>query len=174
MAASEVAVTDGDKASGRPPTARSRRRPAALLLLIVVLGAGTSALVSARFERRAPRSGVAPQAIDVIMTEYAFSFTPPAHGGRTVVRVRNNGKETHKLDLVPLPDDFPPIDVQVKSSSPRGATPFVELPVARPGDRQTIAVDLVAGQRYAMVCILPSPSRQSHARLGQNAEFRPR
>lgn len=106
------------------------------------------------------------------MTEYAFSYRPPAHSGRTVFRVRNAGREAHKLDLVLLPADFPALSVQLKGNSPRAATPFVELPVSRPGQVQEIAVDILAGQRYGLVCIVPNAEKVPHARLGQNAEFR--
>jgi hypothetical protein len=43
------------------------------------------------------------------------------------------------------------------------------------GELQTVALDLVEGQRYALLCFLPSPDgNQTQAVLGMNAEFRPR
>lgn len=152
------------------------RRRHVLPVALGVLAAMAMVAVLAAGQRgdSAAAADLVPHVVDVAMTEYQFALEPPpTESGRTVLQVRNAGQELHKFDLVLLPDDMPPLDVHLKGQQRRLVTPYLELPPARPGQVQTVAVDLVAGQRYGVVCVLETPEGDAHLRLGMNAEFKP-
>lgn len=107
------------------------------------------------------------------MEEYRFDYDAgdiPA--GRVVIRARNAGNEAHNMVMIPLAEDLPPIDVQLRGSERRLVEPFAGFYDRPPGDTGTFAVDLVAGQRYAMICTLPAPDDEPHWMKGMSSEFR--
>jgi hypothetical protein len=114
----------------------------------------------------------APQELVVTMREYRFDYSPPQGAGRVVFRAHNAGQEEHDLALIPLAEDIPPIDEQLRGQVRRVITPFARIPPRPPGGRGAFAVDLVPGQRYALVCFVAGPDGQAHALKGMNAEFR--
>lgn len=113
-----------------------------------------------------------PATFEVALHDYRFELTGTVPAGRVVFRVRNVGRVAHNLVLLALAESIPPIDEQLRGDSRELVTPFAG---ARPRDPQTegsFAVELVEGQRYAMICTLLDPERRSHALKGMNAEFR--
>lgn len=114
-----------------------------------------------------------PQVVDVAMTENYYEYLPPAHGGRVVFRARNAGSEEHRIAIYPLPEDMPPIDVQLRGSDRRTVERLAAPLPLRPGETQSFAVDLEPSQRYALLCLLKKPDQQkTYAELGMNSEFR--
>ncbi|HSH60674.1 MAG TPA: hypothetical protein VK988_13745 [Acidimicrobiales bacterium] len=114
-----------------------------------------------------------PAVIDVIMREHRFDYNPTVPAGRVVFRVRNDGRVAHRLTMVPLADDLPPIDAQLRGLERRPATPYAGVPNQAPGASASFAVDLVPGRRYAIVCFAKEPQDDvSHALMGMNSEFR--
>lgn len=93
-------------------------------------------------------------------------------GGRVVFRIVNAGRSTHRLALFPLPDDFPPIDEQLRGAERRPITPFAGVPDHLPGESATFAVDLQPGHRYAMVDFSQDLDGVSQALKGMSSEFR--
>lgn len=106
------------------------------------------------------------------MREYRFEYPPAVPSGRVVFRLVNAGRREHQPDLLPLGDDFPPIDEQVRGEQRRVVTPFAGVPPRGPGETGTFAVDLAPGQRYAFVCFAEDPDGRSHALEGMTSEFR--
>jgi hypothetical protein len=106
------------------------------------------------------------------MQEYRFAYDAVIAPGRVVFDVRNDGRLQHRLALLPLPDDLPPIDVQVHGSQHRVVSPYAGVPDRRPGQRGVFAADLVAGRRYGLVCFLVDADGATHAFKGMTAEFR--
>ncbi len=161
---------DGDPEDGR----RRRRRLAAggVLAVVAVAGlvVGTRPSTSARAHAPLPRG---PQTVAVSMSEYRFAFDPVVAPGRVVFEVRNAGREDHKIGVYPLPEDMPPIDAQLHGSENRIVTAVAKPPTRRSGQTQTFALDLVAGQRYALLCFLNTADDELHALKGMNGEFRP-
>lgn len=116
---------------------------------------------------------VPPPVVAVEMTEYRFDYEGPIPSGRVVFRVHNAGRVEHRLSILPLGEDFPPIDEQLRGTKRRAVSPYAGVPNRRPGERGTFAVDLVAGRRYAMIClVVDTPDGQSHALKGMTSEFR--
>lgn len=113
-----------------------------------------------------------PHVVEVQMTEYSFRYPPAVPAGRVLFRVRNAGREAHSLSLLPLTDDVPPIDQQLRGSRRLGIVPFAGVGTRRPGDRTTFAADLAPGLRYAIVCFLVGDDGQPHALRGMASEFR--
>lgn len=107
----------------------------------------------------------------IVMTEYRFRYVAPSATGRVVVRVSNNGTTQHSLSLISLPDDFPPIDEQLRSDTRRGAPTIARLPSKAPGQGGAFAIDLTPG-RYAFVCFVLDPDGVTHAMKGMSSEFR--
>lgn len=111
-----------------------------------------------------------PQRVEVVLDEYRFDFAPDISAGRVVFEVRNSGDLVHELQFFELPDDFPPIDEQIRGSERRVLAATGGVPSRQPGGSGSFAVDLVAGQRYALVCLLQDEDG-SHGAKGMNAEF---
>lgn len=91
--------------------------------------------------------------------------------GRTVFRVRNPSNLVHRLSLVVLPEDLPPIKEQLQSPNRRAITTLALLPSRRPGSRDAFAVDLAPG-RYALLCFEKDATGNPHALMGMAIEFR--
>lgn len=141
--------------------------------MVVALGALAAVLLTGGKDRPAVAGDLRPQVVDVATTEYRFEYQPPARGGRTIFRVHNTGTESHGFEILVLPEDFPPIDEQIRGTVRRNAESLVDLGGARPGETDTVAVDLLPGQRYALLCLVrKADTRQTHAFLGHNSEFR--
>lgn len=108
------------------------------------------------------------------MREYGFQYDARSMPrGRVIFRVRNLGHRRHELIFVSLPEDFPPIDVQLRSKTRRALGTVARLHPLRPGTDDAVAVDLAPG-RYAMLSFLRDPRGVPEARKGMNSEFRVR
>jgi hypothetical protein len=111
--------------------------------------------------------------INIRMTEYHFAVRFSAPTGRAVFRVFNAGRLNHNLTLEKLPSDFPPINVQLHSSTRRGAPAVAIMPTLRPGQSNIFAADLTPG-RYAILSSVKGRDGVVDALEGMNAEIRVR
>lgn len=146
------------------------RAPAAAGLTIALLATSCADGESSKAPRPPP-----PHVVDVTMEEYRFEYDKDVPAGRVVFNVLNAGQVSHRLSLLPLAEDLPPIDVQLRGSERRIIEPFAGVNAVPPGQRSAFAVDLVSGVRYAMVCFLVDESdNESHALKGMTSEFRTR
>lgn len=115
-----------------------------------------------------------PPTVQVRMVEYRLIYRSSAiPAGRVVFRVVNDGRVMHELTLLRLPRDLPPINKQLHGHKRRILPPFAGVPDLQPGQADTFAVDLTAGQRYALICFDIAPDGQSDALNGMASEFRP-
>lgn len=80
------------------------------------------------------------------------------------------GDDDHRLALIPLPDDFPPIHEQVRSREHRFVQELAAIPDTPPGAEAAFAVDLERG-RYGVACFSVDGS-ETHAEKGMVTEFR--
>ena len=112
------------------------------------------------------------------MREYAFDFDPSAlHRGRVIFKMVNDGRLVHRMILVPWPEGYPPIDVQLTGQDRRivqQAVAIRNLEPAGPGQQhgmtESFAFDLAPG-RYAFLCLYADPDGVSHANKGMVREF---
>lgn len=92
--------------------------------------------------------------------------------GRVVFRVHNAGTTRHRVTLMPLPDDLPPLAEQLHGDDRHSVSPLAATNTHAPGEGTAFAVDLDADQRYGLVCYEHDEDGTLHALKGMNAEFR--
>jgi len=114
-----------------------------------------------------------PATMAVTMVDYRFRHQRSLPAGRVVFRVYNAGHLDHDLNLVRLPEDLPPLDVQLHAPDRRVLPTVAGLSERRPGGRGAFAVDLAAG-RYGLVCFVEDADGVVHAQKGMDSEFRVR
>jgi hypothetical protein len=166
---------DEDRVSAEKTTRiHAGPRPGRLVRVPLIAAVGVMGLVTVMVistDRGTALPG--PQVVDVALAENYYEYLPPAHGGRVVFRARNAGSEEHRIAIYPLPEDMPPIDVQLGGSDRRTVERLAAPLPLRPGEAQSFAVDLEPSQRYALLCLLKDPDQQkTYAELGMNSEFR--
>lgn len=113
-----------------------------------------------------------PQQVEVELTEYSFSYNPVITSGRVLFRVRNTGTVVHSLQMLPLSEDIPPIDQQVRGSQRLAVRPFAGVDALDPATSTTFSVDLAPGVRYALLCFQADKDGTSHLLRGMTSEFR--
>ena len=149
---------------GRARPDRSARPTAdSLAVLVAVLAAGCSSRAASPLPPARPR-------VTVTMHDDRIEHGPVAQG-QAVFEVRNLGTKRHRLSLVPLPDELPPIDQQLRGSERATVTTHAAVADLVPGGTGTFATQLVTG-RYAMVCFNVDEDGSSHALQGMATEFR--
>ncbi|HEV2125950.1 MAG TPA: hypothetical protein VGW38_24600 [Chloroflexota bacterium] len=143
------------------------REPArkALALALVIAGTGSCRTTS---DAALPAP---PPIVDVIMTEYQFDYELPVPAGHVVFRVANEGQVPHRITMLALAEDTPPIQQQLSGSERRVATPLAGMPLQQPGETASFAIHLEPGVRYAAICFV-TEDEESHAVLGMASEFR--
>ncbi len=112
-----------------------------------------------------------PPVVQVSMREYAFEYDPNVPLGRVVFDVLNVGTRDHALTFIKLPEDYPPIDEQLRGEERRPAEIVARVPSRPAGQGSRFAVDIEPG-RYAMVCFVTDPDGVFHGLKGMNSEFR--
>ncbi len=113
-----------------------------------------------------------PPEVLVEMEEYRYQYEEPIPSGRVVFRFRNNGEVEHRPVLLPLSDELPPIQEQLRGDTRATAAPFAGIPPRQPGETGAFAVDLVPGLRYALICFARDSQDRPHATQGMAIEFR--
>lgn len=93
-----------------------------------------------------------------------------AAAGRTVFTIRNAGDDPHQIAVVYLPDDLPPLDVQLQGATRRNVAPLAGVSSRSPGQTGTFAVDLGPG-RYGLLCFERHENGEIHALHGEAVEF---
>lgn len=147
-----------------------KRRFAVSIASIALAG---SVMSCSESEREGAPLPVGPPVVTVTMREYRFDYSTPVPSGRVVFRFVNEGRIVHQPDMIPLSEDLPPIDEQLRGDVRTAVTQFAGIPPRNPGEVGTYAVDLVPGQRYAIICFARDPDDdESHALQGMNTEFR--
>ncbi|MFN2555405.1 MAG: hypothetical protein ABR592_00795 [Nitriliruptorales bacterium] len=93
----------------------------------------------------------------VVATDFAFNPVPPLRAGTNVVRVRNEGKQIHELNLVELGSGKTAEDVADWYRQPAGPPPmrFAGGVAIKPGEEATAELDMKAGTAYAYICEIP-------------------
>lgn len=142
-------------------------RPVAAAVLACAVGGCTSSSAGP------PPLPPGPQVVAVSLREYAFDRPDAIPAGRVVFRFVNGGRIEHQPDLLPLSEELPPIDQQLRGEARAAVTPFAGVPPRPPGTSGTFAVNLVPGRRYALICFARDPDDdESHALQGMASEFR--
>lgn len=127
-------------------------------------------------ERGQPRPALpaGPQVVEVTLADHRFVYDPPDAAGPVLFRLTNTGRVAHSLTMLPLSEDIPPIDEQLRGTERRALTPFAGVGARKPGTSTSFAVHLRPGVRYAFVCFLPDDEGTPHFSRGMSSEFRAR
>ena len=112
-----------------------------------------------------------PPQIALSMREMRFDFDHNLPRGRVVFKLRNDGHQVHRLSLVLVPKDAPPILRQLQGSERIVVDELANVPNRPPGSSDSFAVNLDAG-RWAFVCFVVDPDGKSHAEKGMASEFK--
>ena len=112
-----------------------------------------------------------PARVQITMHDYRFEMAGEIARGRVVVEVTNQGTMNHALTLISLPDDFPPLDEQLRGDERRGAASVARVPARPPGEGSKFALDAQPG-RYGLVCFVADADGLTHGQKGMNFEFR--
>lgn len=113
-----------------------------------------------------------PQTVEAHLREFSAEPAPgQLRAGRVVLRAVNEGTVSHRLLVIPLPADFPPILEHLRGPNRRFVAPLAGLPSITPGQSRSVALDLVPG-RYAFVCPLSDAAGQGYAAKGMATEVR--
>jgi len=118
----------------------------------------------------APPEG--PAEVAVNMREYAFDYKSSIPAGRVVFNVSNKGNLQHRLVLLPLEEDLPPINIQLHGPRRLTVAPLASVLPRPPGRRAAFAAELLPGKRYALICSIVDADGESHAFKGMASEFR--
>lgn len=146
-------------------TGRTCRVVAVVVGLVALAACGTPP------RARAPLP-VGPQVVEVEMRDYSFAYDSRVNSGRVLLRVHNHGSVPHNLSIIPLTEDIPPIDEQLRGSERRAINPLARVKSRPPGMGTTLAVDLAPGVRYAFICFVRDPEGRPHFLRGMSTEFR--
>jgi len=115
----------------------------------------------------------APPRVEVVLADYRFEMAGDLPLGRVIVEVENRGTTTHSLTLIELPEDYPPLDQQLRGDERRGVATVAQVPGRAPGERTRFALDVQPG-RYGLVCLVADADGRTHGQKGMNLEFRVR
>lgn len=125
-----------------------------------------------RPQQSAPPLPAGPQVVEVDLADYRFDYEPAIAAGPVLFRVTNTGSVAHSLTMLPLAEDIPPIDQQLRGSERRAITPFAGMGPHKPGSSTSFAVQLEPGLRYALVCFVVDDQDNPHFLRGMSSEFR--
>jgi hypothetical protein len=120
-------------------------------------------------------SAGAPRAdITMSLRDYSFVLSDTPAAGRRVIEVRNDGAQTHEVELVQLAPGKSVHDVLAWVEKPAGPPPGMPLGGVSPLGRGGVAsfeVSLAPG-RYGMICFLPDVTDgKAHHEHGMIQEF---
>jgi len=114
----------------------------------------------------------APPVVEITMQEYSFKVPDGIPAGRVVFRLRNAGEAHHRPALLPLDEELPPLDEQIRGTERATVSPFAGTRTRAPGATGLFAVDLAPDTRYGLVCFVRDDVVGSHALQGMYHEFR--
>src|SRR5688500_10096601 len=117
-------------------------------------------------------AGELPAAVQTVdATDFAFAAaTDDLVAGTQVVKLRNQGKQLHEINLVELGSGKDVDDAVAWVRKPQGPPPYRSLAgvAVRAGNEATTELTLQAGKTYAFVCVIPDAlgDRAPHAVKG--------
>ena len=103
-------------------------------------------------ERELPSSVGTIEAVD-----FSLTAPPPMKEGKNIVRLSNNGKQLHEINLIELDEEKTIEDAVAWTDQGSGPPPFRFLAgvAVKPGEDATAELDLESGSTYAFVCAIP-------------------
>jgi uncharacterized cupredoxin-like copper-binding protein len=93
----------------------------------------------------------------VIGTDFAFDKNPALKAGSNVLRIRNEGRQLHEINLIELSEGKTVDDVVAWVRQPAGPPParFLGGVAIVPGEEANTTLDVSEGRTYAYICAIP-------------------
>lgn len=109
------------------------------------------------------------------LTDYAFDLSKPIESGENIIRVQNDGQQSHEVILGVLPPDKSMSDaLEWFNGGQHGPAPLLAIGGASglaAGRHEFITLDFAPG-RYVMFCFIPdTKDGKTHAAHGMMKEF---
>jgi len=143
--------------------------------------ATTVLLASCKPDRHSVEGGSAvgssasdPAVVTVTASDFAFKAPDTLAAGNTTIRLVNQGKELHQVQLIKLEEGKTLADVAqaLKSGGPPPAwVKFVGGPNGVAPGQEAKATSALAPGQYAYLCLIPSPDGVMHAAKGMARPF---
>jgi len=99
-----------------------------------------------------------PQSVaSLAANDFSLAGAPPAEAGPSVVKIRNQGKQIHEVNLVELMPGKKLDDLVAWFKAPVGPPPgsFLSGVAVKPGEEGTTEFELEAGTSYTLICGIP-------------------
>lgn len=103
-------------------------------------------------------AGELPEAAGTITAaDFSLTAAPDLKAGSNVVKLTNEGKQAHEINLVELPAGKKVDDIVAWAKKPAGPPPYKSLSgvFVKPGEDGTAEFKLTAGSTYAFICVIP-------------------
>lgn len=133
---------------------------------------GTTATATADNEAEETARASAPQEVTAIARDFTFELRGPIPAGVTTVRLANEGKVMHHMQLYRLEEgkSTPDLLQAIKASMEGAAFPEWAVSVGGPGGvmpgEESNATMLLEPGPYALACWVPDPSGKPHLMSG--------
>lgn len=117
-------------------------------------------------------SSVAPAIMNIVTTDYHFDAPDTIGAGVVSMRLVNNGKEMHHVQLVRLhegktyADMMATMQKMAPGSMPPAWMEVVGGPNAPSGTREQLVTQELTPGAYALICVIPSPDGVPHMMKG--------
>jgi len=162
-----ASVNTGSAAASKPAAASTK--PAASTSAAAPASAkpAASGAASAKPAASASAGPVVGNLFSVQAMEYSFAAPDSIPGGMTTIRLTDNGKEPHEVQLVKLNSGVTADQFQTALRNPNPAELLKVavgtggVPAVDPGGTAEAVMDLQAGQYY-LICFLPGPDGMPH------------
>ena len=114
--------------------------------------------------------------VEIVGNDYAFTAPASVPAGRTTFRFTNNGKVRHELNISRLKPGVSMDQLLAAVRADQAVRSLIDGPVgvlfAQPGEtsNSSLSVDLLKGQKYAVICIFrDSAGAKHHYDLGMQS-----
>jgi uncharacterized cupredoxin-like copper-binding protein len=95
--------------------------------------------------------------VSLVGTDFAFDKTPSVKAGSNTLRLRNDGRQLHEINLIELPDGQTLDEAVAWHRQMQGPPPFRFLGgvAIKPEEEATTTLVLAQGRTYAFICAIP-------------------
>ena len=135
---------------------------------------GTPSADTAASTVSAPVPAVAPNVVNVQAKDYSFEAPDTIPAGATTIRLTDEGKELHHVQLLKLTEGktYEDLGKEMKGEPPMWAVPVggPNSPIPGAASVSETSLQLEAGE-YALVCFIPSPDGKPHLMKGMSRKL---
>lgn len=109
--------------------------------------------------------------VDIRVADDDLTIDGPVPAGHVVSHVHNTGSHPHRLAVFRVENDAPSIHEEIADDEERPVRILARVTDLEPGATGKFALDVAAGQRYAMVDLSTGPDGTRNLTRGVAGEF---